>query len=184
MADKSTSPWAEYFTSASADLENAIAAAKAVEDWIRNYLVGVHRAPRESPPNVQEQLMTLHRSLDAARATVAELSERIRFIPVNKRVLGRRLSREEYFVLLAQGVALGSHKDLGLSKLDDYEVFDMFFYEDDERLGYINPSPPGTATLPNDVHPEEISFDRLRPEQRVFFDKHLPAVGKRFKRHA
>ena len=79
---------------------------------------------------------------------------------------------------------------MGLSPVDDYEVFRNLCYEDDERVCYIDLGKP-EPKKPNDMDmaigikfgrkPERLWAKHLRPEQRVFFEKHWPDVLKRFK---
>jgi hypothetical protein len=83
------------------------------------------------------------------------------------------------------GALSGTAKALGLSPVTDPEAFAMLFYEDNDRLCYINP-----AERPREAHtlrfrfgrpPEELSRSSLRPEQHKFFKRYLPSLYKRFK---
>ena len=89
-----------------------------------------------------------------------------------------------------------SNKGAGLSEYNDYEVFQNFCYESGEVHAYITLGmdplgPPvtidGTTTVtvrafdPR-LPPEDIPWDRLKPEHRLFFERYLPVVAARFKR--
>jgi hypothetical protein len=63
----------------------------------------------------------------------------------------------------------------------------MLHYEDDKRRCYISLDelpPAGAIRIHGGPRPEEISWVRLRPEQRDFFGRHLPEVAARFRREA
>jgi hypothetical protein len=109
---------------------------------------------------------------------------------------GCRLTRAEFhlFIALHPEILNFTNKFLGLSDFDDYEVFDHCCYEGENKSGYIDPDrhpdPPlqGTerilkARYPGPtMAPEDIFWNRLRPEQQSFFEHHLPKVAIRFKR--
>lgn len=110
---------------------------------------------------------------------------------------GRPLTREEFHLAMAFGVLNFTNKNCGLSEFDDYDVFANFCYEDEERFAYIMPEqrPLSSERLGDTgsgkvraciigpgLPPEEIHWDRLRPEQRAFFERNIPEVAARFNR--
>jgi hypothetical protein len=124
--------------------------------------------------------------MDAVRSGLGNLFDRLCSEPAHHLLVGRRLTREEFFLLAAAGDLLYSNKAVGLSAHDDYEVHEMFHYEDQERVCHINPdlkprSSNGRLLLRFGVCPEEIPLAGLRGEQRKFFEEKLPEIAARFK---
>lgn len=116
-----------------------------------------------------------------AREAGRMLFERVCAGPHGRYLGGFLLSREEFFLLASRGLA-----SVDMPWGDEYDVFRMFHYEDSDQRGYINPSErprvPGTVRVRLGIPPEEIAWERLRPEQRDFFERHLPQVAGRFAR--
>ena len=88
-----------------------------------------------------------------------------------------------------------TNKSAGLSEYDDYEIFQQFWYEDESKCGYIAPDQkplPSPVTIGDTttIHvrpgpslaPEDIIWERLKPEQREFFERYIPDVAGRIKR--
>lgn len=119
--------------------------------------------------------------VDEAREKASRLFHRIRGEPHNRFLSGFMLSREEFYLASAQDLIM-----IETPADDAYEVFRMFHYEDDARRCYINinesPRVEGRLRIRIGVPPEELSWDRLRPEQRDYFERHLPEVAGRFRR--
>jgi hypothetical protein len=46
---------------------------------------------------------------------------------------GRKLNREEFYILLATGCVEWTNKTVGLSDFDDYELIDLLRYEGEDR---------------------------------------------------
>ncbi len=143
--------------------------------------------PLEAPEPGMSLYRTLHHELEEARAQILVLSERIAARPRWKFLNGYLLSQEEYYALCLDDIVWPNRKKLGLQKLGtltDFEMYRMFHYEDDERIGIINPD---AAPRTNDRvgarfgrPPEEIPLTCLRVEQRQFFAEYLPDVFARF----
>jgi len=126
--------------------------------------------------------------LDAVRAAAADAFEKYSAAPSARLLSGYPLSREEYYSVAAVAGPVMTQARLGLSDLEDYQVFCFMCYEDADWRGYINP-----ALEPRDPQsrligarfgrpPEECYENALRADQREFFQERLPAVYKRFKR--
>jgi hypothetical protein len=105
---------------------------------------------------------------------------------MEKFIKGMPLTREEYYLCRAMGVDFGTARELGLSCIDDYEVYGMLCYEDDKWIGYINvhltsrDREAERQALRLGRSPEECRRRFLRPEQDAFFREHLPGVYARF----
>ena len=110
---------------------------------------------------------------------------------------GKRLDREQFYILLATGCVEWTNKTVGLSAFDDFELFELLRYEAKGQSGYIYLAPDiddlpdvdsddwtlafmtrtyRRAILP----PETIQWSSLSPRQRSFFKKYLPEVVGRF----
>jgi hypothetical protein len=166
--------------------------------WIDQNVVGDDVFPHRWPQELEKSFKALHDALCFCDSTVAEMDEDLGRIYY--RVLsGHRLTREEFHLMMAlnPGIFNFTNKFFGLSDFDDYEVFDHFCYEGEPTpvkryyCGYIDPvrsPPPPTARTITPgawgpyLAPEDIFWNRLRPEQREFFARHFPKVAIRFKR--
>ncbi|HXB67508.1 MAG TPA: hypothetical protein VNY05_04655 [Candidatus Acidoferrales bacterium] len=142
--------------------------------------------PRSLPVEVESLFSSLHQEIEAIERASSKALDRCRDLPVHLALKGRMLSREQYHLLAATGFAITSAESIGLSEVDDYEIFALFCYEDDERFCYINPlekprSPGEGIKIRFGVPPEELSVGNLRPEQVSFFEKRLPHILARFR---
>ena len=127
----------------------------------------------DATEEVPDPIYQLPVCLSRARGAAGELFERLSARPISRYVMGYLLSREEFYLLAIRGTWVKTPWG------DAYEVFRMFHYEDSEHKGYINQDGFAYGVLA-----EEVSWERLRSEQREFFDRHLPEVAARFKREA
>jgi hypothetical protein len=50
---------------------------------------------------------------------------------------GKRLNREQFYILLATGCVEWTNKTVGLSDFDDFELFELLRYEAKGQSGYI-----------------------------------------------
>ena len=110
--------------------------------------------------------------------------------PMRRMLSGERmkLTRQEYHILQSAGVSLPTAKQLGLSPVDDYEVYQQCIYEDDKMVAFMHPdetseveednSRPGTRVIRVRfaLSPEECSLEHFRPDQKDFWIKHRPDV--------
>jgi hypothetical protein len=110
---------------------------------------------------------------------------------------GRRLDRQQFYILLATECIEWTNKTVGLSDFDDFELFDLLRYEAKGQSGYIYLAPdiddlpdvePDDWTLAfmtrtyrrAIIAPEAIQWSDLSLRQRSFFEKYLPEVVGRF----
>jgi hypothetical protein len=125
-------------------------------------------------------IVKLVEEISKAQLLVNRLSDRLHHGPLGLWTGGHPMSREAYYLLVALGVLRG-----GTYTGDPYGDFQMLRYEDDEQQCYISldeAPPAGKTRLHFGMRPEEISWARLRVEQRDFFGRHLPEVAVRFRR--
>ena len=144
-------------------------------------------------PRLQASLGSLSKQLDEIQKAAKKIHQITCGSPAEKFLAGKHMTEPEYYFSRAHGCDLYTAKGLGLSPVDDYEVFTHCCYNDDEMFCYINPAekPPvrevGKETGMEIVRirigrsPEELQAKYLRPEQHQFFEKFLPDVLKRFK---
>ncbi len=178
------------------DLQSAKSAIKSAEQAIRDVRAWVYQdGTRRFPLELDQSFESLDKSLQNA-ATFVDAIDRKHTLLLIKGLSGQSLSREQFLLLNALGGLNYTNKSAGLSEYDDYEVFQNFCYESGEVHAYITPSmkplgPPATIDGTTTVEvrafnpglpPEEIPWDRLKPEQRLFFERYLPDVAARFKR--
>ena len=181
--------WLEDLQSAKSAIKSAEQAIRDVRAWL--YQNGTRRFPLE----LDQSFESLDKSLQNV-ATFVDAIDETNTSLIIKVMSGQFLSREQFHLLSALGALHYTNKDAGLSEYDDYEVFQNFCYESGEDHAYITPNmkplgPPvtidGTTTFElrafnPGLPPEEIPWDRLKPEQRLFFERYLPDVAARFKR--
>lgn len=164
--------WGADFAKLRSHLDRACDASRRMAVLLRAQL---------DPADVTPGIATLVEEISSAQSLASQLSERLHGGPLSLLLHGHQLSREAYYVLVALGV-LGGGSYTG----DSYADFQMLHYEDDERRSYITLDerpPAGTIKVHAGMWPEEISWDRLRPEQQDHFERHLPEVAARFVRN-
>ncbi len=153
--------------------------------WLWRNVSAGDVVPREVPSDAAELIGALRTEIDAVERAVAAALDRYQDRPLDLFLKGFLLTREQYHLLAAMRLPLSSAKLAGLSMLDDYDVFCMFHYEDDNRRAYINPDEaprqPGRIKIRFGVPPEELDVNALRPEQLAFFEEYLPDVLARFR---
>ncbi len=173
-------------------VEHATEGLRVLDQWLWGNVVGHDVLPCEMPEPARSSLERLRQELASMRRAGQELFSRFSSGPVAELLDGHRLTREEYYLLAAadiwEMIPWGTAKQLGLSPCDDFEVFSFFWYQDNMRFGYINPEEvqrdPGSQRVRARFGrpPEEIRLSALRPDQREFFERYLPAIYARFTR--
>ena len=189
MGMSKSGEWLADLRFAKSAIKSAEQAIKDVQAWLRQN--GTRRFPLEldqSFESLDKSLQNVATFIDAIDDTNTSL--------IIKAMSGQFLSREQFHLLSALGALNYTNKVAGLSEYDDYEVFQNFCYENDKVHAYITPDMEplgpevtidGTTTFKvrafnPGLPPEEIPWDRLKPEQRLFFERYLPDVAARFKR--
>lgn len=179
----SDSKWCDELVAVRTQAEEAEAAAARLRDWLWRNVVAHDVLPRALPEEVQACLQTLSDKLSAVKVAQQEAFERYLDGPAQKFFAGRRLSREEYYLVAAMAGPWATASQLGLLPFDDYALFELMYYEDDERRCYINPDlkfKPGRAGGFGKP-PELLKAVALRPEQHEFFAEFMPEVYRRFR---
>lgn len=167
-------------------LDEGNEASHAVSVWAWENVAASDCLPRELPPELSALLERLCRSTDTARSIGNTLFDRLCSAPVALYLNGYLLTHEQFHLLAAQGIMFDC----------TYNAFRMLHYEDDDRRCYINPNetplPPPEIDQQGGIHqrvglrlgkpPEEILWNRLRPEQQDYFQQYLPEIAARFRR--
>jgi len=140
---------------------------------------------------ITESLHQLDKNLLSLENISKDLFNRLSSDPVGKYMMGKSLTQEEYYILKAINIPIWDASVISDIGLNDYEVFQMFCYEDEERSCYINPgikpsthSPATGEILELEIGcaPEDLDINSLRLEQREFFKTYFPFVYKQFNR--
>lgn len=134
------------------------------------------------PHEVTENPRKIHEKLREAKQICDELTYYFCENSIYKFLLGQALSREEYYLLAAQGILL-IPSTTGLEQA--HEEFAYYLYEDDNQKGYIKPDQypisEGTAACTMGVTPENVRKEFLGPDQKEFFAKNRPHLFSRFR---
>jgi len=183
--------WREKLKEIISSSDRGLEALRDLANWLSDNVVANDVIPREMPEPVRKLLHTLGQGLDKSLSNARVIDESVAMGPAVKLTWGHLLTREEYYLLLARlsvdGGALTTGKDLGLSSFNDFEIFSLLHYDNDQKQGYVDFGPPratrkkGTAFF--GTPPEEIPLGCLRPEQKEFFQRNLPEIFARFKRN-
>lgn len=137
----------------------------------------------KKPAEGSETLPALDHELRSIKQEVGNLRWYFCGNPSHKWLAGQELTREEFYLLAAQGI-IRIPSESGLKEA--YKEFVYYLYEDDQRICYINPSeqpvPPWEVRLQIGIVPEEVRESFLRPAQLDFFKKYRPKLFSRFRK--
>ena len=165
--------------------------------WFRRDIVAKKRIPRNKIAQVNKSLTTLSEALQSLAGAVSGIAD-AQGRAMLTLLSGKRLNREEFYILLVTECVEWTNKTVGLSDFDDYELFNLLRYEGENRNGYIYLAAdidelpqidPDDWTLSfvtrtyrkAIIPPEEIQWSTLNSEQRSFFENYLPETVGRFK---
>jgi hypothetical protein len=188
----SADDWHGEFERIHESVDRVRSVVEGIAKWIWDNVVAKDVFPPQMPPGVAEYLRVIDHELRSIEQVGANLKWYFCSNPLQKWLSGQKLTREEFYLLVAQGVWTISGSD----EEDEYEEFAHFLYEDDERRGYINPSErPNAPPVQKDggarvqkVHlkigimPEDVRTSFLSPAQLDFFKKFRPELFSRFRK--
>jgi hypothetical protein len=188
--------WGQSCQAANQSLRTAIDAMDDLMTCFQRDIDGRSRISSETTMQLGESLYALHDALQKLTVSVGGVAD------AHSRALlsflgGKRLDREQFYILLATGCVEWTNKTIGLSDYDDFELFDLLRYEAKGQSGYIYLAPDidyVPDVEPDDwaftfisrtyrralFAPETIQWSSLSPQQRSFFEKYLPEVVGRF----
>ena len=177
---------------------------ESADDWFREFdeiREGLAKArsvveglAKQMPLEVSEVLATLDQELRSIERVTDSLSWYFCRNPLRKFLTGQRLSREEFYLLAARGIIVIPSEN---ASEEAYEAFAQYLYEDNEQMGYINPSerpdpppvPTGNGGWTQEVNgmkigivPENVRISFLRPDQLNFFRDFRPELFSRFRK--
>ena len=188
--------WGQSCQAANQSLRTAIDAVDDLMTCFQRDIDGRSRISSETTNQLGDSLYALNDALQKLTASVGGVAD------AHSRALlsflaGRRLDRQQFYILLATECIEWTNKTVGLSDFDDFELFDLLRYEAAGQSGYIYLAPdiddlPDVA--PDDwtlafmtrtyrraiIAPEAIQWSNLSPRQRSFFKEYLPEVVDRF----
>ena len=135
------------------------------------------------------ELGDIHQDLHDSLGTIENLRWRLCSNPLERLLTGQQLTREEFYILAAQGILkIPSAAGRG----EAFEEFGCYLYEDEERKGFIDPSENTEAELVEEdstqatqpqigIMPEDVRKSRLSPDQKAYFQKYKPDLFSRFR---
>ncbi len=115
-----------------------------LSDWfalvsgLAQHVVASDVLPREMPEPLESWLSALSEAIDGVRRAISEAHARYSSDPSATFLRGRRLTREEYYIIRVMGIDFGSAKQLELFEFEDYELFSLLCAETDAAVFYIN----------------------------------------------
>ena len=190
---KSADEWFGEFSKIGEKANNSRSIMDVFAKWVWDNVVAKDVIPHRMPSEVADALAELEQEL----SDISQTSDNLRWYfcrnPLDKWMTGQKLSREEFYLLSAQGI-ITIPSETGIQEA--YEEFAYYLYEDDEGRGYINPSeyldPPPVSTgngsstfkvhLTVGIVPEDVKTSFLRPDQLAFFRDFHPELFSRFKK--
>jgi hypothetical protein len=188
--------WGQSCQAANQSLRTAVDAMGDLITCFQRDIDGRSRISTETARQMGDSLIELSDSLQKLTASIGGVAD------AQSRALlnflgGRRLDREQFYILLATECVEWTNQTVGLSDFDDFELFDLLRYEANGQSGYIYLAPdidhlpdvePDDWTLAfmsrtyrrAIIAPEAIQWSNLTPRQRSFFEKYLPDTVGRF----
>jgi hypothetical protein len=176
----------EKLRAIAASVEDAQRSLAVLDKWLWETIVARDVWPQELPAGAAAPLQQLESELAKIQEAQREAFEYYFAGLVQRWFKAKPLTREEYHLVAACVGSFMTAKQLGLSEIDDYDVYSLLCYEDDTCWCYIDPfarprdPSSGTVGLRVGRPPEELKASALRPEQREFFARYFPEALARF----
>lgn len=194
--EKRMNQWGQSCQVANQTLQNAVDAMGDLMTCFQREIDGRRRISTETTRQMGDSLYELSDALQKLTTVIGGVAD------AHSRALlsflgGKRLDREQFYILLATGCVEWTNKTVGLSEFDDFDLFDLLRYETAGQNGYIYLAPDIDnlpAVEPDDwtlafmsrtyrraiIAPEAIQWSTLSPRQCSFFETYLPEVVDRF----
>jgi len=179
--------WGEQFNNLIDTAKETFQAVRSLDSVTRENLIGIISDPRKTTISSTLFFEHLEKNLEIIERQSQDLFSQLFKVPLEKFLMGVKLSREEFYFLMAMNIGLPiiTAEMLDLSSWNDFEFFSMFHYENEQIRCYIN---PGTKDEPGikktglqfGRFPEELDLGGLRLDQQEFFMKNLPDLYIRF----
>ncbi len=189
-------PWGDSIQSANQTIGAAVDELGDLITLFNRDIVPPRLLPEETVTQVRSSLAALSKSLEQTAKMFSGIAD-AQSLAVLTFLGGKKLSRDQFYILLASESIEWTNKTLGLSDFEDYELMELLRYEGNDRQGYIylgtdiDDLPKAavddwylqflTSTYRKAIiPPEEIRWIELSDEQRSFFEKYLPDAADRF----
>ena len=190
-------PWGDSAQAANQYLGTAVDELGDLITWFKRDIVDREDLSEETVTQVNNSLAVMSDSLHKLAKTITGVAD-----AQNRAMLeflsGSRLSREEFYILLASESLEWTNKTMGLAPFDDYELFDLLRYEGEDQSGYIYLAADVEdlpAASPDDwtltfmtrtyrkaiIAPAAIQWSALSSKQRALFKTYLPEMVGRFR---
>jgi len=184
--------WSSQFAKIKRCADEAEQLLVDIEKWVWNNVVGKDVIPHQMPEDVATLLSEIGKELENIRKLENSFRDYFCINPAHKLAKGVRLTKVEFYLLLAQDILTMP----GVSGKTQYEEFMCYYYQDEERKGYIvfdAPLPTGKKEkkygketiklrLGYEVEPEDVCVSKLTNEQKRYFEKHAPNLFARFRK--
>lgn len=190
---RSALDWSGEFDHIRESIAKARSVVEGLAKWVWDNVVAKDVIPQQMPAEVSEALTALDQELRSLEQLGGNLRWYFCSNPSQKWLACQQLTREEFYLLAAQGIMI-IPSESGMEEA--YEEYTHYLYEDDKKIGYINPSaypdsPPvptgdggwtGTIGLKVGIVPEEVRTSYLRPAQLDFFKNFKTELFARFRK--
>jgi hypothetical protein len=151
---------------------NTMTDSIGVDDWVREVLVVLSRVDEalKMLDDLEEALgrsgSAKHERLNKLRHVLLEVKDLSntaydRYVrsPVRKFASGQRLTRQEHGALIASLGPIYTGAQLGINKWDDFHIFSLFAFQDENGPGYIDPREMEVENGPSYIHPREMEVE-------------------------
>jgi len=188
-------PWGQSIQSASDTMGNAVDEMGDLKTLFEREFAEPGAVSDATVAQFRKSLHAAYRAIEQTAMLFNSVADAHRMATLTF-LAGKRLTRDQFYILLATECIEWTNKHLGLSDFEDFELIELFRYVGKDRKGYIYLG-DDIDDVPKDaaddwsleiiastyrkaiIPPEEIRWADLFPEQREFFEKYRPdAVGR------
>lgn len=188
--------WGQSCQDANQSLGTAVDAMGDLIELYRRDIDGKYRISKKTARQMADSLTELSKSLKHLSTTVSGVAD-AHSQALTCFLAGKKLDREQFYILLATECIEWTNRNLGISDFDDFELFELLRYEGKDKVGYIYLA-ADIDDLPNTdpddwtlsflartyrktiIAPETIDWKTLSPKQQAFFQEYLPQAVRRF----
>ena len=188
--------WGQSCQKVNQSLGTAVDAMGDLITCFQRDIEGQSRVHKKTERQIRNSLASLSDSLHQLATSVSGVADAHSRATLSF-LGGKKLNREEFYILLATECVEWTNKTVGLSDFDDFELFELLRYEGEGESGYIYLA-PDIDDLPDAdpddwalgflsrtyrkaiIAPEAIQWSTLSTRQRAFFENYLPDAVRRF----
>ena len=191
-------PWGESIQTANETVGAAVDDLGDLITLFNREIAGPCLLGDKAIEKMRTSLFAMSKSLERTAGMFSSVADAQRMATLTF-LSGKKLTRDQFYILLASESIEWTNKTLGLSDFEDFELIELLRYEGKDRKGYIYLA-DDIDDVPTEavddwylqfltstyrkaiIPPEDIHWSDLRPEQRSFFEKYLPDAVDRFLR--